>query len=261
MDDTHRNNSEMKQKMMEIIPLHGIPLAKYDDDILKIIKEALSENKLSLQKSDVLVIAHTIVSIIEGSIAKICDITLSDKAREIAGRNNADPYQVELALQNTEIVRHYPVLITRNEFGLITDYSGVDTSNAPPGCFVLLPSNPDRSAREIHSGLLEHYGIHVPVIISDTQGRPWRQGAVNLAVGIAGMSPFIKYAGKEDLYGNIMHSSMVCLADELAAAAELVMGQADEGIPIVLIRGVEYEYSIIDSASVINRPFEENLFP
>ncbi|MBD3406301.1 MAG: coenzyme F420-0:L-glutamate ligase [Candidatus Lokiarchaeota archaeon] len=244
---------------MLVIPLKDFPQIKILDDLELIIANYFEEESLEINDGDILVVAHTIVSIAEGSVVNKTDVTISERAMKIAKKNNVDPIKVELALRDGEIIRDTPVLITQNEHGLITDYSGVDESNAPPECFVLLPTNPDRSARKLHEYFLEKFGIHVPVIISDTQGRPWRKGSINLAIGIAGMSPFMKYAGSTDLYGNELHSSVVCIADELASAAELVMGQADEGVPLVLIRGVEYIKSDEDASEII-RNKSENLF-
>ena len=178
----------------------------------------------------------------------------------IASSSEHSQLRTEIALQESvEVIREQPIMIAKTKQGIITDYSGVDESNAPLGSMIALPKNPDKSALEIHKKLSHSFGCHIPVIISDTQGRPWRKGATNLAIGIAGMSPFIDNAGRKDLYERFLRSSLVCLADELASAAELVMGQADEGIPIVIIRGVDY---IIGegAATQILRSSEENLF-
>jgi coenzyme F420-0:L-glutamate ligase/coenzyme F420-1:gamma-L-glutamate ligase len=150
--------------------------------------------------------------------------------------------KTEIALQESvEVIREEPIIITKTKQGIITDYSGVDESNAPLGTMIALPKDADKSALDIYEKLRQSFGFATPVIVCDTQGRPWRKGAINLAIGIAGMSPFIDNAGRRDLYNRHLRSSIVCLADELASAAELVMGQADEGIPLAIIRGVDYE--------------------
>lgn len=235
-------------------------MVKEGDNIAQLIQDAVSRNRLSLRGGDVLVVAHTAVSKAEGCIHLIANITIGERAKQIGLRNGVDPAKVQLALdESIEVLRESPVLITKTRQGIITDYSAVDRSNAPDGCLLTLPRDPDKSAEAIRRGLLRSSHRHVAVIISDTHGRPWRRGAVNVAVGIAGMSPYTTNRGKLDLHGRPLRSSQVCLADELAAAAELVMGQADEGVPVVLIRGVELETGPGDAKS-ITRSDEENLF-
>jgi len=159
----------------------------------------------------------------------------------------------------SEIIREEPILITKTHHGMITDFSGVDESNAPNGKVIALPRNPDASARRIHEDISKHTGFNVSVIITDTQGRPWRRGAVNLAIGVAGMSPFVVNEGKKDIHGKILQSSLVCVADEIAASAELVMGQADEKVPIAIVRGISPS-DVSGSAQEILREETDNLF-
>ncbi len=245
---------------MKIIPIKGIPKIKPGDNLTELIIDALKNSQDQLANRAVLVVAHKIVSIAEGRLFRKVEIKPSEKATRIARLNNEDPVRVELAIREAQqIIRETPVLITKTRHGIITDYSGIDKSNAPSGYLVALPKNPDRSAHEIHKAILDRYGIHVPVIISDTQGRPWRKGAINIAIGLAGMSPFIVNKGKSDIYGRTLHSSLICLADELASAAELVMGQANEMIPIVLITHVPFGLESSSSKAII-RPDDENLF-
>ncbi len=244
----------------DVFPLLGIPIVMRGDDMAQLIQEAVKLNRLSLREGDVLVVAHTAVSKAEGCVRPIGSITITERAKQIGLKNAVDPAKVQLALdESIEVLRESPVLITKTHHGIITDYSAVDRSNAPDGCLITLPRNPDKSAEAIRQSLLKSSHYDITVIISDTHGRPWRRGAVNVAVGIAGMSPYTTNRGKEDLYGRPLRSSQVCLADELAAAAELVMGQADEGVPVVLIRGVELEEGP-GTAKSIMRPEEENLF-
>jgi coenzyme F420-0:L-glutamate ligase/coenzyme F420-1:gamma-L-glutamate ligase len=205
-------------------------------------------------------VTHSIVSVSEGRVFSERDIEASDRAKRIAAATGRAPGKVEVALREAvEVVREEPVLITRTAQGILTDFSGVDQKNAPPGKYIALPLDSDESARKLHSQLSKEFGVRLPVIITDTHGRPWRLGAVNTTIGVAGMSPFFKNAGKEDLYGRHLRSSLVCLADELAQAAELVMGQADEGIPVVIVRGVNYD-SGQGTASEILRSEAEDLF-
>ncbi|MFX1605451.1 MAG: coenzyme F420-0:L-glutamate ligase, partial [Promethearchaeota archaeon] len=178
----------------------------------------------------------------------------------IAERIKHSPERVEVALREAiEVLIEEPVLITKTKQGIITDFSGVDESNAPPGSLIALPDNPDESARRINNVISRSAGFNIPVIITDTHGRPWRRGAVNKAIGVAGMSPFVRNAGKEDIYGYELKGSLVCLVDQLASATELIMGQADEGVPVVILRGVAFEDED-GSASMIIRSASENLF-
>jgi coenzyme F420-0:L-glutamate ligase/coenzyme F420-1:gamma-L-glutamate ligase len=246
-------------RTLTIIPINGIPLIKESDSISEKIIQALEKNSLQLQEGDILVIAHTIISIAEGKLYNQDEVEVSAEARHIAGSTDSDAKRIEVALREAEdIIRSSPILITRTKHGIITDYTGIDVSNAPLGYFLAIPDNPNQSAEEISKIVSGKFGFNIPVIICDTQGRPWRRGAINLAIGYHGLSPFSRNAGKKDLYGNVLRSSLVCLADELAAAAELVMGQANEQIPVVIIRGVDYSPS--DEAESIIRDDAENLF-
>lgn len=245
---------------IELIPVKGLPLIKRGDDITSLILDQIDKTSLSLEKNDILIITHSIISIAEGSVYHLEEIETSELARKISTKTGQKPERIEVAIRESrEIVRESPVFITKTKQGIITDYSGIDASNAPQGTLIALPENPDISAMDIHQRVTSRTGFCVPVIITDTQGRPWRKGAVNLAIGVAGMSPFTRNAGKKDLYGRDLQSSLVCIADELAAAAELVMGQANEGIPVVIIRGMEVE-CVEGTATQIIRSNEEDLF-
>ena len=226
---------------IELIPIHGFPIVKPGDYLPGLITDVLGD---IFQPRDIVVVTHSIVSVAEG---KLYQKKSGEQRREIAVR------------EAREIIREEPVLITRTKHGLITDFSGVDESNAPPDMFVALPDDPDASAASISKVLSDKRGFRVPVIITDTQGRPWRKGAVNLAIGVAGMSPFIHNRGKVDLYNRELKGSLVCLADQVAAAAELVMGQAGEGIPVVVVRGIAYDPAN-GTATEILRKKSEDLF-
>jgi coenzyme F420-0:L-glutamate ligase/coenzyme F420-1:gamma-L-glutamate ligase len=250
----------MNGRQIDLIPLRDFPLVQRGDEISDLIMSAIENNDIELIQGDIIVVTHSIVSIAEGKLYQIEDVKVSDRAEEIADRIGHSQERVEVALlEASEVVREDPVLITRTKQGFVTDFSGVDESNAPPGSFVALPDDPDESAKRISDSLSKSIGFNVPVIITDTQGRPWRKGAVNLAIGVAGMSPFIRNVGKEDIYGHELRGSLVCIADQLASAAELVMGQADEGVPVVVLRGVDFEEED-GSASQIVRSDSENLF-
>jgi len=250
----------MNTQQIELIPLLNFPRVKAGDNIAQLILESIAKNNINLKEGDIVVITHSIVSVSEGRYTRIEDIDISQRAKQIAEKVNESPERVEIALRESVLVsKEFPVFITKTTQGIITDFSGVDESNAPIGSMIVLPENPDNSANEIHKILSEHVGANVPVIITDTQGRPWRMGAVNLAIGLAGISPFTKNEGKKDIHGNPLRSSLVCIADEIAASSELVMGQADEKIPIVIVRGLHLS-SEIGTAREILREDSENLF-
>jgi len=253
-------NSPMKVDTIEIIPITGFPIVKRGDDICELVKSTMRDSSLDFIQGDILVVSHTIVSVVEGSLYNLTEITPSEKARQIASKGDFSEYRVEIALrESTDILREEPVLITRTKQGMITDFSGVDESNAPIGTIVALPSDSDASATKIHEDISHSSGFNIPVLITDTQGRPWRKGAVNLAIGVAGMSPFINNKGRLDIHGNPLRSSLVCIADEIAASAELVMGQADEKVPIAIVRGVNFK-THVSTANEILRTESEDLF-
>ena len=240
--------------------LLGVPIIEHGDDVADAILKALETSNVQLLDGDLIIIAHTVISKSEGRIVHGDEVSVSDRAREIAKQNGFDPVQVELALKESkEVIRSEGLLVTETKTGLVCNFSGVDRSNAPEDSYVLLPKDPDRSASDILRKLTNSTGVRLGTIITDTQGRPWRKGSVNLAIGSAGINAFKHNRGKQDLYGRTLKRSTVCQVDELAASAEPLMGQADEGIPIVIIRGYEYEDGSERSRDV-PRPKSEELF-
>ncbi|MFX1330129.1 MAG: coenzyme F420-0:L-glutamate ligase [Promethearchaeota archaeon] len=255
-----KDESAMKNRELSIVPIGEIPLVKPGDDLPSLFAERLRGISEELESGDVLVVSHTIVSIAEGRLFLLSEVEVSERARRLSMELKREPEYVQLALDNAvEVIRETPVLITRTAQGLVTDFSGVDRSNAPSGQALALPIDPDHSAQAIHDAISKEIGIRIPVIIADTQGRPWRRGAVNMAIGIAGMSPFTENAGRLDRFGRILQTSRVCIADELAAAAELVMGQAGEGIPATLIKGLNLDREQGSAKDVLRDP-DKNLF-
>ncbi len=250
----------MENRQIDLIPLEDFPMVQSGDEISSLILSTLRKSDTELIQGDIIVVTHSIISIAEGKVYPLDQVEVSERASNIAERIGHSRERVEVALHEaSEVLREEPVLITMTKQGIVTDFSGVDESNAPPGTLIALPNDADESARSISNAIFKSTGFNVPVIISDTQGRPWRKGAVNVAIGIAGMSPFIHNAGKEDIYGKKLRGSLVCIADQLASAAELVMGQADEGVPVVILRGVRFEEED-GSVSVIIRSEFEDLF-
>lgn len=250
----------MHEKTITAVPITGIPEINPGDDLSSIITDATRRLGEELRENDILVISSKIVSKAENRIVAQESITITDQAHEIAQRNQFDPFQVELALRESrKIIRNDRVLITETHSGFICNFSGVDKSNAPEGLYILLPKDPDSSAEQIRNSITKSIGKDVAIIISDTQGRPWRRGSINVTIGCAGISPFKFNKGRKDLYGRILEHSTVCHVDELASLAEPLMGQAGQGVPIVIIRGYSYTDSE-DNAKDINRSEEEDMF-
>ncbi|MFW9811410.1 MAG: coenzyme F420-0:L-glutamate ligase [Candidatus Thorarchaeota archaeon] len=245
----------MKPGPVEAFAVEYIPLVQEGHDIASMILD-----RTSLSEGDIIVVASKIVSKSEGRIAKAKDVIVSEKAQEIADMNGFNPVHVELALREAVgIIRNRGVLITQTKTGLVCNFSGVDKSNAPDEEYVLLPEDPDASAARIRKRMVEMTGSKIAVIVSDTHGRPWRRGSINIAIGCSGINAFKFNVGKRDLYGRILKRSTVCQIDEIAAYVEPLMGQANEGVPVVIVRGYDYTTGN-EKASDINRSREEDLF-
>ena len=224
---------------IKLIGLEGIPLVKSGDDISKIIKEAILNSDHDLCDGDIILIAETLISKAEGNIIKLDDIVPSDKAVEIAEICKKDPKLVELILQNsTEIVEVGPnFIVTETKQGFVCANAAIDESNVEDGLATPVPENPDQSAREIREFLESEFEKDLAVIITDTQGRAFRIGAIGTAIGCSGINPLWVRVGEKDLYGRELETTEIATADELASAASLIMGQADEGLPAVIISG------------------------
>ncbi|MGC8961532.1 MAG: coenzyme F420-0:L-glutamate ligase [Candidatus Bathyarchaeia archaeon] len=240
-----------------IIGLQGLPEIREGDELGRLIVEPASSQGLKIEDGDIVVITHKIVSKAEGRIISLSEIAPSDFANRIASVDGKDPRYVEAVLrESNRIVRMKgPHLIVENRLGHICANAGVDRSNVEPYMAVLLPVDPDRSAAKIRMALEEACGARVGVIITDTWGRPFRNGQVNVAIGVSGLKPLKSYVGKRDRFGNKLRSTVIAVADELASAAELVMGKVD-GIPVALIKGYRYAYSpeIGDAKMLVREP-------
>ena len=231
-------------------------------DISEAIVRAVEESNDQIQDKDIIVISQSIVSKAENRIVSLREISPSRIAVQFGKRLNKDPRLVELILrESNEIVRMgQNHLITENKLGVVCANSGIDRSNVPGKDNVtLLPEDPDKSAFRIRQRIRELTGKNVGVIITDSVGRPLREGIVGIAIGIAGVPPLIDLRGKKDLYGYTLKSKIVAFADELASAALLIMGEANEGVPVAIIRGLTYQSSS-ESARILNRPPEKDLF-
>jgi len=248
---------------IEIISLKSLPIIKENDDLAKLICNAAEQQGTPIKDNDILVITHVIVSRAEGNVVNLNDVIPSDFAKTIAKQFDKDPALVEVVLRESKgIVRmgdgH---LITETRHGFVCANAGVDQSNVPGERKVaFLPKNPDRSAQKIRQKIKRLTGKDVAVIISDTHGRPLREGEINIAVGVAGLKPIRDRRGEKDLFGRVLRVKQTAIADELASAAELVIGQADEGVPVAIIRGYPYQSVEKARAKELVRPKRKDLF-
>jgi coenzyme F420-0:L-glutamate ligase/coenzyme F420-1:gamma-L-glutamate ligase len=225
--------------MIEIIGVPGLPEVRPGDDLVELTLVALRQAKVELAARDVLVFTSKVVSKVEGRLVALEDVTPSPFALAWAEQHGKEPRQVEVVLREAKrIVRmDRGILLAETRHGFICANAGVDRSNSSDaGTLVLLPLDPDGSARRLRAGLAERTGQDVAVVISDTFGRPWRNGQTNIAIGCAGMPALHSYHGELDPNGQVLHATSIALADELAAASELVMGKLDR-VPVAVIRG------------------------
>jgi coenzyme F420-0:L-glutamate ligase/coenzyme F420-1:gamma-L-glutamate ligase len=227
---------------LRLIGLDGIPNIDPGDDLVHIIGNAIEQTSVTLERGDIVVVTHKIVSKAEGRLVHLSEITPSALASKIAEAYGKDARQVEVVLREAvRIVRmDRGVIIAETSHGFVCANAGVDASNVEPETVCLLPVDPDGSAKLIREGLSKRFGLAEPdkpgVIVSDSFGRPWRNGIVNVAIGVAGLAPLADYRGQSDSAGYELHVSVLAVADELAAAAELVMNKLDAR-PVVIVRG------------------------
>jgi coenzyme F420-0:L-glutamate ligase / coenzyme F420-1:gamma-L-glutamate ligase len=238
---------------LRVIPLAGIPEVSEGDDLGELVAGAVD-----LEDDDIVVLAQKIVSKAEGRVVRLDEIEPSARALELAG--DLDPRRVEAILrESVDVVRvRPPLVIAETRHGFICASAGVDSSNAPEqGMLVLLPEDPDASAARIRERVRELTGRTVGVIVSDSFGRPWRQGTTDVAIGAAGLPVVLDLRGQQDRVGYELHGTMIAVADEIAGAAELVMGKID-GIPGAVVRGLELRGD--GKARDIAMPAERDLF-
>ncbi len=251
---------------MTLVALQGVPLVKPGDNLTQVIKAGLIESQITLEDGDIIVLAQKIVSKAENRYVNLGTVTPSDDAIELARKVDKDPRLVEVILRESEeVVRFRPgVLIVQNKLGFVHANAGVDKSNVPhsggeDSTALLLPENPDASAQILKKSIRSTFNVDISVIINDSFGRAWRHGTVGMAIGSAGFPPLLDLRGEKDLFGRVLEITQVAIADELAAAASLLMGQAGEGTPIVVIKGVKLPPSD-DNVSALIRPKTEDLF-
>jgi len=227
---------------VKLIGIENIPLIVEGDDIGTIIVETVNLEGLELEDSDVIVIAETIVSKSEGNLIDLDSINVSQQAIEISKKTGKNSRIVQTIInESSEIIKIGPnFIISETKHGYVCANAGIDESNVANGFAKPMPLNPDLSANKIRQKIESTTGKNVAVIISDTQGRPFREGAVGVAIGISGMLPLWKRQGEMDLYQKELQTTSIAVADEIASAASIVMGQANEGLPVVIVRGIEY---------------------
>lgn len=259
---------------LTLTPLQSIPLIRHDDNLADVLVDALNATEISLQDGDILVLAQKIVSKAEGRTVNLATVTPSNRALELAGPTEKDPRVVELILQESnEILRTRPgAIIVEHRLGFVCANAGIDHSNVnspipvedEPGMkaedwVLLLPENPDHSAAQIRQKIEAATDTHIGVLIIDSHGRAWREGTVGTSIGISGLPGLADLRGQPDLFGFKLQITQVGVADELAAAASLMMGQAAEGTPAVHVRGFPYPLREGKLGELL-RPKEQDLF-
>jgi len=263
--------------MLTLAPLFGIPIIRQGDNLADILLNALPENNIALEDNDILVIAQKIVSKAEGRTVNLASVTPSQRAVELASQTEKDPRLVELILrESNEVLRtRLGTIIVEHKLGFVCANAGIDHSNvASPLALsgvqtetkrkleewvLLLPAEPDRSAEIIRKEIESKTSKQIGILIIDSHGRAWRNGTVGVAIGIAGLPGLQDLRGKPDLFGFTLRITQVGVADELAAAASLVMGQAAEGTPVIHVRGFPYPLRE-GSLKELIRPKEQDLF-
>ncbi|MFK7975589.1 MAG: coenzyme F420-0:L-glutamate ligase [Halioglobus sp.] len=246
----------MKSRL-ELIGLEGFPLVEPGDDVAQLIVSSLALNKLSLQEGDVLVLAQKIISKAENRYVLLNEVLPSEEAIALAEQADKDPRQVELILsESKEVVRVRPgVIIVEHRLGYVHANAGIDKSNITSDPenprVLLLPVDPDKSAQQLRASLAAACGVAPQIIINDSLGRAWRNGTMGIAIGTAGVDPLFNQIGEQDLFGNTLEVTEAAVVDELAAGASLVMGQAAEGCPVVLARGMRLSASKGGSSALL----------
>jgi coenzyme F420-0:L-glutamate ligase/coenzyme F420-1:gamma-L-glutamate ligase len=249
--------------VIQVIGIEGLPIIKRGDNLASLICDAAKKQGTPIQDGDIIVVTHVVVSRAEGRITNLDEVVPSEFAKRIAEHSEKDPALVEVVLREAKrIIRMSDgKIITETKHGFICANSGVDKSNVPGERFVaLLPENPDASADRIRREIKRLTGKDVAVIISDTHGRPLREGEINVAIGVSGLKPIKDRRGEKDLFGYVLRVKQTAVADELASTAELVIGQADEGVPAAIIRGYKFIKSETARATELVRPKEKDLF-
>ena len=246
---------------LTIFPVAGMPEVRPKDDLVGLVIAALAKAKERLADGDVVVIAQKVVSKSEGRIVKLAEVEPSERAKTMAAEGNKDPRQLEVVLRETKAILRWErgVLICETHHGFVCANAGVDRSNAgQPDAVVLLPVDPDASAGRIRDEIARRASARVAVVVTDTFGRAWREGHTNVAIGIAGLPALKRYMGQTDPEGYELRVTEIAVADEVAGAAELVMGKLDR-CPVAIVRGVAFAEPS-ETARDYVRPAARDLF-
>ncbi len=252
---------------LQLIALADFPMIQKGDNLAQIIQASLEINQIDLQDGDVLVIAQKVISKAEDRQVMLNSVVPSTEAMILAEKTDKDPRLVELILQeSTEVLRHRPgLIIVQHKLGFVCANAGIDRSNVQQeedlydGSVLLLPEDPDSSAREIRLALEKVWKKKIGVLIIDSHGRAWRNGTVGISIGFSGLPGIVDLRGEPDLFGYELQVTFIAAADELAAAASLMMGQANEGLPVVHVRGFPYPLRE-GSFDELPRELERDLF-
>jgi coenzyme F420-0:L-glutamate ligase/coenzyme F420-1:gamma-L-glutamate ligase len=239
----------------EVIGVPGLPEVRPGDDLARLLVEAAAGRSIRLAGGDIVVVSQKVVSKAEGRLVRLADVTPSPAAVSMAAVVERDPRLVEVILRESRrIVRmDRGLLIAETHHGWVCANAGVDQSNVDRDWVALLPEDPDRSARRLRERLRELGGVEVAVIVADTFGRPWREGLANVAIGVSGVAPLVSYLGQRDPAGRELQATVLAVADEIAAAAELVMGKLAR-IPAAIVRGLALPFGEHDSKPLRRDP-------
>jgi coenzyme F420-0:L-glutamate ligase/coenzyme F420-1:gamma-L-glutamate ligase len=252
-------------KSITYFAVPGLPLIHPGDDLAALIVDALKAEQMQLMSSDVVVVAQKVISKAENRYVELRDVRPSGQARNLADQTGKDPRYIEVVLsESAEVVKHRRnILIVAHRLGFVMANAGIDQSNVEHANgeerVLLLPRDPDGSAAALKARLDAAFAADVGVIINDSFGRPWRNGVVGVALGVAGLPSLLDMIGAPDLFGRPMQFTEIAVADEIAAGASLLMGQAAEGLPVVVVRGVRFD-AVARPASALVRPRERDMF-
>jgi coenzyme F420-0:L-glutamate ligase / coenzyme F420-1:gamma-L-glutamate ligase len=252
-------------KSITYFAVPGLPLIHPGDDLAALIVDALKAEQLQLASGDIVVVAQKVISKAENRYVELKDVHPSGQAQTLAGQTGKDPRYIEVVLsESAEVVKHRRnILIMAHRLGFVMANSGIDQSNIEHADgeerVLLLPTDPDGSAAALKARLDAAFGAEVGVIVNDSFGRPWRNGVVGVALGVAGLPSLLDMIGTPDLFGRPMQVTEIAVADEIAAGASLLMGQAAEGLPVVMVRGAKF-CAAARPASALVRPRERDMF-
>ncbi|MEE8401091.1 MAG: coenzyme F420-0:L-glutamate ligase [Candidatus Hydrothermarchaeaceae archaeon] len=244
---------------MEAIAIDNLPKIKKGDDLVKIISGAIDSKGILLEDGDIIVVAEKIVSKAEGGVVNLDALTPSKEAERLSEKIGKDPRVVELILgESKEILWDENFIITETKHGFICANAGIDTSNVEEGHAKLLPKSPDASAKKLRDGIMKNYKKQIGVLIADSWGRPFRKGSVGVAIGSSGLRTLWDRRGEKDIFGKRLKVTRVALGDSLASTASLIMGEAGEMVPVVVIKGANFAGN--GTAKDLIREKEEDVF-